>query len=98
KTGEERQSLKVEMDKHSIGRKARREGTAEVMAVAFPETGSIAYSPYWMDRKRAAGCNADNAKIATDFRRFCREKGIRLDAAGITRTFIDYCSKIGMLP
>lgn len=98
KTGEERQSLKVEMDKHSIGRKVRRKGTAEVVAAAFPETGSIAYSPYWMDLKRAAGCNADNAKIATDFRRFCREKGIRLDAAGITRIFIDYCSKIGVLP
>jgi len=86
------------MDRHSTGRKARREGRVETVATAFPETGSIAYSPYWIDLKRAADCKMDNAKIATDFRRFCREKGIRLDAVSIATIFTDYCNKIGVLP
>lgn len=95
KSGEERKSLKVEMDRHSIGRKARRDGREEGVAATFPETGSIAYSPYWIDLKRAAGCNADNAKIATDFRRFLDQRGISRDANNIDKLFSDFCRTVG---
>jgi len=98
KPQEERRSLKSEMDRHSTGRKARRSGTAETVTVAFPQAGSIAYSPRWLTLKQQAGCNMDNALIASNFRRFCRGKGLSLDAVGIEQIFSDYCNKIGVLP
>lgn len=45
-----------------------------------------------------AGCNMDNALIASNFRWFCRERGLSPDAAGIEQIFADYCNKIGVLP
>lgn len=86
-----------ELRGHSAGRKARRNGTAEAVAVpeAFPETGGITYSPRWLDLKRAAGCNMDNAEIATRFRRFLSDRGIKRDAANIEKLFADFCAKVG---
>lgn len=86
---------KQELARPKIGRKARRDGTAETPPVAFPETGSITYSPRWLDLKRRAGCNMDNALIATNFRRFLAERGIARDAANIEKLFSAYCEKIG---
>ncbi|KIX16135.1 hypothetical protein SY26_19640, partial [Paracoccus sp. 228] len=62
---------------------------------AFPEAGSIAYSPYWIDLKRRVGCNVDNAKVATDFRRFLNERGISRDANNIEKLFSDFCRTVG---
>jgi len=87
--------VKRELQTHSAGRTARRNGTAETVAVTFPETGGITYSPYWIELKRAAGCNKDNELIASDFRRFCREKGISLAATNIASIFTSYCGKVG---
>ena len=86
-----------ELRGHSVGRKARRNGTAEVVAepVAFPETGGITYSPRWLDLKRAAGCNMDNNEIATRFRRFLTDRGIKRDAANVEKLFSDFCAKVG---
>ena len=86
-----------ELKGHSTGRKARRDGTAEVVAepVVFPETGGITYSPRWLDLKRAAGCNMDNAEIATRFRRFLSDRGIKRDSANIEKLFSDFCAKVG---
>ena len=86
-----------ELKGHSAGRKARRNGTAEAVAdpVAFPETGGITYSPRWLDLKRAAGCNMDNAEIATRFRRFLSDRGIKRDSANIEKLFSDFCAKVG---
>ena len=75
------------------------EGTAETVAVdalpPFPETGGIAYSPRWKDIKRAAGCNVDDGKIATDFRRFLTQRNISRSAANIEKLFADFCRKVG---
>ncbi len=86
---------KRELAGSKVGREARRNGTADTPAAAFPETGGITYSPRWLDLKRAAGCNKDNELIASDFRRFCASKGIRLDAANIEKVFSDFCAKVG---
>jgi len=92
---EQRREAKRELDRPKIGRKIRRDGTATISITAFPETGSIAYSPYWIDLKRKAGCNADNAKIATDFRRFLSDRGISRDASNIRKLFSDFCQTVG---
>jgi len=86
---------KRELDSHSAGRKARREGTVETPVKAFPATGGITYSPHWIELKRAAGCNKDNELIASDFRRFCSEKGIPLNAKNIEQVFSSFCAKVG---
>lgn len=86
---------KRELQRHSAGRKARRDGSTETVAVAFPATGGITYSPHWIEVKRAAGCNRDNSLIAADFRRFCEAKGIRLDAHNIEELFSSFCAKVG---
>lgn len=88
-------AAKRELSASKIGRKARRDGTAEAIIAAFPETGSIAYSPRWIEIKRAAGCNVDNAKIASDFRRFLGERGISRDASNIEKLFSDFCRTVG---
>ena len=92
---EGKREAKAELDRPKVGRKVRRDGTAETEARTFPETGSITYSPHWLELKRAAGCNRDNDLIASDFRRFCRERGIRLDARNIEKVFSDFCAKVG---
>ena len=59
-----------ELKSHSLGRKARRDGTAEAVTiepVAFPETGGIAYLDRWKGIKRASGCNVDDSKIAVSY-------------------------------
>lgn len=86
---------KRELDSHSAGRKSRREGTVETPVTAFPATGGITYSPHWIELKRAAGCNKDNELIASDFRRFCSEKGIHLNAKNIEQVFSSFCAKVG---
>lgn len=95
KPSESRQALRAEMERHSAGRKARRNGTAETSPVTFPETGGITYSPRWLDLKRAAGCNMDNNEIATRFRRFLTDRGIKRDAANVEKLFSDFCAKVG---
>lgn len=88
---------KRELQGHSAGRKARRDGSAEAVAIAFPITGGIAYSERWLDIKQTAGCNADNQKIASDFRRFLADRGIGCDALNIERLFEDFCRKVGKI-
>ena len=92
---EAKKETRRELDGSKVGRKARRDGTAESPVRAFPETGGITYSPYWIEVKRAAGCNRDNSLIAADFRRFCDAKGISLDAHNIEELFSSFCAKVG---
>lgn len=94
---EDLSAAKRELRGSKIGREARRNGIAETVAITFPETGGLTYSPHWIDLKRAAGCNKDNDLIASDFRRFCRERGISLGARNIEQTFSNFCAKVGQV-
>lgn len=89
--------VKRELQGHSTGRKTRRAGSTETVAVSFPSTGGIAYSPHWIKIKQSAGCNKDNGLIAADFRRFCDAKGVRLDAQNIEELFSSFCAKVGQV-
>jgi plasmid replication initiation protein len=84
-----------ELGHSKVGRKARRGNAVETITTSFPETGGIAYSPHWQKIKREAGCNKDDQLIASDFRRFCKDKGISLDAKTIEKLFASYCNKVG---
>jgi len=94
---EAKREAKRELDRPKVGRKARRDGSSEMVATAFPAAGGIAYSAHWKKIKRDAGCNKDDQLIATDFRRFCKEKNIALNANNIEKIFANYCRKIGAI-
>lgn len=87
--------MKRELDQPKVGRKARRDGTAEALVRAFPDTGSIEFDAHWRELKRAAGCNMDNGMIAHKFRSWCAGKGISLDARNIETMFQSFCVKVG---
>lgn len=97
KTLEGKREAKRELDRPKVGREARREGTVETPVKAFPATGGITYSPQWIELKKAAGCNKDNELIAADFRRFCNEKSIPLNAKNIEKVFASFCQKVGKI-
>ena len=102
KSRQQRAEAAKELDRPSVGRKARRDGSAETVAipdrVSFPASGGIDFTA-WVDVKRAAGCNMDNSLIADKFRRWCagREPPVRLDAANITELFSQFCRKVGQV-
>ena len=88
---------KQELARPKVGRKARRDGAVETQLATFPETGSITYSPVWLELKRQAGCNMDNALIANNFRRFCRERNISLSSPQIDKMFVSFCKAVGVV-
>ncbi len=92
---EAKREAKAELDRPKVGRKARRDGTAEKVAVTFPASGSIEFDEHWKGLKRAAGCNMDNTMIAEKFRTWCGEKGMALNAGNIERAFSNFCAKVG---
>ena len=84
---------KRELDASKVGRKARRNGSAETPALAFPATGGTAYTEPW-DTIRKANCNWDQAKVADSFRQFLTAKSIKLDAKNIATIFTNFCAKL----
>ena len=88
---------KREMDRPKVGRKARREGSAETPTLAFPEFGSVRDTQPW---NRIARDNApklqgghvpDLRVLADTFRKWCAEKSIPLDMRNIEKTFTTWC-------
>lgn len=92
---DQRREAKRELDRSKVGRKARREGSVEKVAVTFPTSGSIEFDKHWVSLKRAAGCNMDNTMIAEKFRAWCASKGMALDARNIEQAFSNFCGKVG---
>lgn len=86
-----------ELTVSKIGRKSRRDGSAEMPAVAFPASGGIEFYDRWQNLKREADCNMDNTMIADKFRQWCagRNPPVRLDAQNIEYVFSNFCRKVG---
>jgi len=92
-----------ELEASRVGRKARREGTAEIVIEeppeplesplrAFPGAGSIRYGP-WAKIARSALPEPipDLDHVAARFRVWTEAKGIPLAMAGIEQTFTGFC-------
>jgi len=92
-----KQDARRELDRPKVGRKARREGTTETPALAFPKSGSLKGSEPWDSLARAhvtrvQGGHIPDLRGLTDaFRNWCEAKAIPLDASAIDRTFIGFC-------
>lgn len=83
-----------ELDRPKAGRKARREGTAEMPALAFPASGAIRWT-HWeaLARAHAPRPTPDMELLSVRFREFCARRGLSLEAAGIEKTFIAWVAK-----
>jgi hypothetical protein len=89
--------VKRELDHSKVGRKARRNGTAETLVLSFPEHGTIRDTPTW-DRiardnapKLDGGHVPDLRNLADAFRKWCAEKSIPLDMQNIEKSFTTWC-------
>ncbi|KEJ87766.1 replication initiation protein [Sulfitobacter donghicola] len=95
----QKKSAKAELDRPKVGRKARRDGTAETPVMAFPASGSVKDAQPW-DRiardnaPRIDGRHVPDLRVLADaFRKWCGEKSIPLDAASIEKTFTTWCKR-----
>jgi len=92
-------AAKRELDRPKAGRKARRDGTAEAPALAFPATGTLKGSEPWESLAREhvtriqGGHVPDLGGLTDAFRKWCEAKGIPLDAPNIEKTFASFCQK-----
>ena len=92
-TTEKREKTAKELNSSKVGRKARRDGTAEVLALTFPAMGSIEFSKPWNELARLHGNGKDKDLIAMDFRNWCQTQSIPLDGPNIEKTFTGFCKK-----
>jgi hypothetical protein len=94
---EDLSKIKAELGRPKVGRKARRDGTAETPVVAFPEFGSVKDCQPWdkIARDNAPllqGVHVPDLRVLADtFRRWCGEKSIKLDAPSIENIFTTWC-------
>jgi len=87
-------AAKRELAGSKVGREARRKGTAETVAAAFPESGSIRWTPWEaLVREHAPRPTPDMELVGAKFRDFCAGRGLPLTAAGIEKTFVAWVSK-----
>ncbi len=88
---------KRELDRPKVGRKARRDGTAETPVVAFPSSGSVKGCQPWDkiardNAPKLQGNHVPDLRVLADtFRKWCAEKSIPLDMASIEQTFTTWC-------
>jgi hypothetical protein len=97
KQPEQKQSAKAELDRSKVGRKARRDGTAETPVFTFPVHGTVKDTQPW-DRiarenaPRIDGRHVPDLRVLADaFRKWCGEKSIPLDATSIEKAFTTWC-------
>ena len=88
--------VKRELDRPKAGRKTRRNGTAEVPALAFPASGGIRYAEPWQSIARDHGSGKDINLIGKDFRNWCAGKKIPLDGAKIAKQFETFCKGVSV--
>ena len=88
---------KRELDRSKVGRKARRDGTAETPVLSFPASGSIKDTQPWdkLAREHAPKLEGrhtpDLRQLADAFRRWCDGKSINLDVSSIEKSFTTWC-------
>jgi hypothetical protein len=97
KPQEAKQEARRELGHSKVGRKARRDGTAETVASAFPASGSIKDTEPWdkIAREHAPKLEGrhtpDLRQLADAFRKWCDGKSINLDAPSIEKSFTTWC-------
>tara|TARA_B110000977_G_C11058367_1_gene484968 strand:- start:711 stop:1748 length:1038 start_codon:yes stop_codon:yes gene_type:complete len=94
---EGRKVARRELDRSKVGRKVRRDGTAETPVTAFPASGSVKDTQPWdrIAREHAPKLEGrhtpDLRQLADAFRKWCDGKSINLDASSIEKSFTTWC-------
>jgi len=89
--------VKAELDRPKVGRKARKDGTTEMVALSFPSSGSVKGTQPWdkIARDHAPKLEGrhtpDLRLLADSFRKWCAEKSIPLEATSIEKSFTTWC-------
>jgi len=97
KEQDQKREAKRETGRPKVGRKARRDGTAENLVLMFPESGTIRDAQPWgqIARDNAPKLEGryvpDLHKLADAFRKWCDDKSIPLDLLSIEMTFTTWC-------
>lgn len=97
KPQEAKRETKRELDRSKVGRKVRREGTAEMPTLSFPPFGSVKDTQPWdkIARDHAPKLEGrhtpDLRQLADAFRKWCGEKSIPLDMRNIEKSFTTWC-------
>lgn len=97
KEQDKKREARRELGHPKVGRKARRDGTVETPALAFPVSGTIRDAQPWGQIARdnapklEGGHVPDLHKLADAFRKWCGEKSIPLDMTSIEKTFTTWC-------
>lgn len=97
KPQEGKREAKRELDHSKVGRKERRNGTAETLAMTFPAFGSVKDCEPWGkiardNAPRIDGRHVPDLRVLADaFRKWCGEKSIPFDAASIEKSFTTWC-------
>lgn len=90
--------VKRELDRPKVGRKSRRDGTAEIPAAAFPEAGSIRWTPWEaIARDHAPRPTPDMGLLSVKFREFCNARALSLSSANIEAVFVAWVAKFKVL-
>lgn len=101
KDQDQKRETKRELAVSKVGRRVRRDGSAEMVARAFPAFGSIAYTQ-WGDvaRQELPQPRRGLDLVASEFRRWCAASTppIPLDAATIEKTFRGFFRKAKPAP
>ena len=85
---------KRELDRAKVGRKVRRDGAAETIVLAFPEAGSIRWTPWEaIATSHAPRPTPDMGLLSEKFRAFCIARNLSLTSANIEKAFIGWVSK-----
>jgi hypothetical protein len=96
---EDLSKVKAELDRPKLGRKARRDGTAETPALTFPASGSVKDCQPWDKIARDHAPRIDRQHVpdlrvlADSFRKWCGDKSIPMDAPSIEQTFTTWSKK-----
>ena len=91
-------ALKVELDRHSAGRKHRLAGTAEHVAerLTFPASGGVRFG-LWQEKHQEANQGRSREKVkdinltADAFRSWMTRKGIPFDQKNIADIWLKFC-------
>lgn len=86
---------KPQEQKRDTGRELeRQDGSAEASTPAFPESGSLRWTPWEaLAREHAPKPTPDMGLIADRFRDFCAGRGLSLTSPAIEKTFVGWVSK-----
>lgn len=89
------ESAKAELNRPKVGRKHRRDGSAEHPVISFPESGRISGTWEAIAREHAPRLTGNHVPdlltLSQAFRKWCATKSIRLDAPSVEKTFTTWC-------